>query len=236
MQAPLSSPFFLFLLSLLLFTVGELPLPPSQAFGHGGGAGVLVAQRWSSVEQGGGGQSDVKCPNGGGSLAPLFRGGCRQEPVTGKQREWLLFQFIAYHIGLISNPFGSSDPWVAARPSGSLARVLESSSAEAKKAITQRTQEIYPGSDILPIEDLRLVPKQTLGISLTEGTVPFKDTTTPWIPHQVFFSFPAGQKSFLEKKDQTESYYKMNTKDLAHSHRLSPKITMSTGRMEEKKA
>ncbi|MQM21118.1 hypothetical protein Taro_054150 [Colocasia esculenta] len=27
-----------------------------------------------------------------------------------------------------------------------------------------------------------------------EGTVPLKDTTTPWIPHQVFFSFP-GKKA-----------------------------------------
>ncbi|MQM05408.1 hypothetical protein Taro_038218 [Colocasia esculenta] len=32
-----------------------------------------------------------------------------------------LFEFIAYLIGLNSNPSGSSDPWVAARPSGSLA-------------------------------------------------------------------------------------------------------------------
>ncbi|MQL74677.1 hypothetical protein Taro_007024 [Colocasia esculenta] len=44
------------------------------------------------------------------------------------------------------------------------------------------------------MEVLRPVPKQTLGISLTEGTVPFKDTTTPWIPHQVFFSF-SGKKA-----------------------------------------
>ncbi|MQL96262.1 hypothetical protein Taro_028939, partial [Colocasia esculenta] len=29
-----------------------------------------------------------------------------------------LFEFIAYLTGLNSNPFGSSDPWVAARPSG----------------------------------------------------------------------------------------------------------------------
>ncbi|MQM09333.1 hypothetical protein Taro_042202 [Colocasia esculenta] len=32
-----------------------------------------------------------------------------------------LFEFIAYLTGLNSNPSGSSDPWVAARPSGSLA-------------------------------------------------------------------------------------------------------------------
>ncbi|MQL92358.1 hypothetical protein Taro_024989 [Colocasia esculenta] len=31
---------------------------------------------------------------------------------------WLLFEFIAYLTGLNSNPSGSSDPWVAARPSG----------------------------------------------------------------------------------------------------------------------
>ncbi|MQM19094.1 hypothetical protein Taro_052094 [Colocasia esculenta] len=38
---------------------------------------------------------------------------------------WLLFEFIAYLTGLNSNPSGSSDPWVAARPSGSLAGVQE---------------------------------------------------------------------------------------------------------------
>ncbi|MQM00936.1 hypothetical protein Taro_033684 [Colocasia esculenta] len=37
----------------------------------------------------------------------------------------LLFEFIAYLIGLNSNPSGSSDPWVAARPSESLAVVRE---------------------------------------------------------------------------------------------------------------
>ncbi|MQL92156.1 hypothetical protein Taro_024772 [Colocasia esculenta] len=31
---------------------------------------------------------------------------------------WLLFEFIAYLTGLNSNPFGSSDPLVAVRPSG----------------------------------------------------------------------------------------------------------------------
>ncbi|MQM22409.1 hypothetical protein Taro_055461 [Colocasia esculenta] len=36
-----------------------------------------------------------------------------------------LFEFIAYLTGLNSNPFGSSDPWVAARPSGSLAGIRE---------------------------------------------------------------------------------------------------------------
>ncbi|MQL94580.1 hypothetical protein Taro_027236, partial [Colocasia esculenta] len=60
--------------------------------------------------------------------------------------------------------------------------------------ITQKTQEIYPGLDLLSTGVLRLVPKQYLGISLTEGIVPLKDTTTPWIPHQVFFSFP-GKKA-----------------------------------------
>ncbi|MQL75304.1 hypothetical protein Taro_007665 [Colocasia esculenta] len=41
-----------------------------------------------------------------------------------------LFEFIAYLIGLNSNLSGSSDPWVAARPSGSLAgsgRILNDS-------------------------------------------------------------------------------------------------------------
>ncbi|MQM11759.1 hypothetical protein Taro_044669 [Colocasia esculenta] len=39
----------------------------SGGFGHGGGAGVLVAERGSGMERGGGGQSDVKGPNGSGS-------------------------------------------------------------------------------------------------------------------------------------------------------------------------
>ncbi|MQM17989.1 hypothetical protein Taro_050973 [Colocasia esculenta] len=42
-------------------------LPPSQVFGHDGGAGVLVAEHWSGVERGGGGHSDVKGPNGSSS-------------------------------------------------------------------------------------------------------------------------------------------------------------------------
>ncbi|MQL76316.1 hypothetical protein Taro_008704, partial [Colocasia esculenta] len=36
-----------------------------------------------------------------------------------------LFEFIAYLTGLNSNPSGSSDPWVVARPSGSLEGVRE---------------------------------------------------------------------------------------------------------------
>ncbi|MQM13119.1 hypothetical protein Taro_046041 [Colocasia esculenta] len=36
-----------------------------------------------------------------------------------------LFELIAYLTGLNSNPFGSSDPWVAVRPSGSLVGVRE---------------------------------------------------------------------------------------------------------------
>ncbi|MQL76284.1 hypothetical protein Taro_008673 [Colocasia esculenta] len=36
-----------------------------------------------------------------------------------------LFEFIAYLTGLNSNPSGSSNPWEAARPSGSLAGVRE---------------------------------------------------------------------------------------------------------------
>ncbi|MQM23872.1 hypothetical protein Taro_056942 [Colocasia esculenta] len=42
-----------------------------------------------------------------------------------------LFEFIAYLTGLNSNPSGSSDPWVAARPSGSLAGVREVGSLHA---------------------------------------------------------------------------------------------------------
>ncbi|MQL99515.1 hypothetical protein Taro_032239 [Colocasia esculenta] len=57
----------------------------------------------------------------------------------------------------------------------------------------------------------------------------------PLVGLHTVYSPTAGQKSFLEKKDQTESYYKMNTQDLAHSHRLSPKITMSTGRKRREK-
>ncbi|MQL92487.1 hypothetical protein Taro_025107 [Colocasia esculenta] len=38
---------------------------------------------------------------------------------------WLLFEFIAYLTGLNSNPSGSSDLWVAVRPSASLAGVRE---------------------------------------------------------------------------------------------------------------
>ncbi|MQM23507.1 hypothetical protein Taro_056572, partial [Colocasia esculenta] len=43
-------------------------------------------------------------------------------PLAGKE---LLFEFITYLTGLNSNPSGSSDPWVAAQPSGSLAGVRE---------------------------------------------------------------------------------------------------------------
>ncbi|MQM10837.1 hypothetical protein Taro_043737 [Colocasia esculenta] len=42
-----------------------------------------------------------------------------------------LFEFIAYLTGLNSNPSGSSDPWVAVRPSGSLAGVREVASFPA---------------------------------------------------------------------------------------------------------
>ncbi|MQL72516.1 hypothetical protein Taro_004854 [Colocasia esculenta] len=67
------------------------------------------------------------------SLASLYRRGRRQESTAGELEEWtssftyalleflllwLLFEYIAYLTGLNSNPFGSSDPWVAARPSG----------------------------------------------------------------------------------------------------------------------
>ncbi|MQL76578.1 hypothetical protein Taro_008973 [Colocasia esculenta] len=55
--------FFSFLPSILLSTVGELPLSLLRRFVRGG-AGVLVAECWNDVEQGGGGQFDVKGPNG----------------------------------------------------------------------------------------------------------------------------------------------------------------------------
>ncbi|MQL89375.1 hypothetical protein Taro_021949 [Colocasia esculenta] len=49
---------------------------------------------------------DITCVASGVSVAPLF-------------------EFIAYLTGLNFNPSGSSDPWVAVRPSGSLAGVRE---------------------------------------------------------------------------------------------------------------
>ncbi|MQM22001.1 hypothetical protein Taro_055048 [Colocasia esculenta] len=61
-SVPLSSLFFSFLPSLLFFEVRELPLFPFRWLGLGG-AGVLMAERGSGVERGGGGQSDVKVPN-----------------------------------------------------------------------------------------------------------------------------------------------------------------------------
>ncbi|MQL92791.1 hypothetical protein Taro_025421 [Colocasia esculenta] len=60
----LSSPFSF---HLHLSVVGELP-PSFSSFGIGGGVGVIVAERCRGVEQGGGGHSDVKGPNGSGSL------------------------------------------------------------------------------------------------------------------------------------------------------------------------
>ncbi|MQL73106.1 hypothetical protein Taro_005450 [Colocasia esculenta] len=65
--------------------------------------------------------------------APAGRDSLSQEFVVGWSRWRLfpsciannLFEFIAYLIGLNSNPSGSSGPWVAARPSGSLTGVRE---------------------------------------------------------------------------------------------------------------
>ncbi|MQL86615.1 hypothetical protein Taro_019160 [Colocasia esculenta] len=85
--------------------------------------GVCVVRLWSHV------------------VALVFRellclGGCVQRvasafpaALTGKG---LLFEFIAYLTGLNSNPFGSSDPWVAARPLGSLAGVREVGSLQLR--------------------------------------------------------------------------------------------------------
>ncbi|MQL89751.1 hypothetical protein Taro_022341 [Colocasia esculenta] len=58
-------------------------------------------------------------------VAPVFReplclGGCVPRVCFRVVLTLLLFEFIAYLTGLNSNPSGSSDPWVAARPSGSL--------------------------------------------------------------------------------------------------------------------
>ncbi|MQL93616.1 hypothetical protein Taro_026260 [Colocasia esculenta] len=56
-------------------------------------------------------------------VAPVFRelrclGGCVPRCCFRVVLALLLFEFIAYLTGLNSNPSGSSDPWVAARPSG----------------------------------------------------------------------------------------------------------------------
>ncbi|MQL76997.1 hypothetical protein Taro_009388 [Colocasia esculenta] len=51
---------------LLLPAVEELPLSPPRHFGHGG-SGVLVAECWSGVEQGGDDFFDVKVPSGSSS-------------------------------------------------------------------------------------------------------------------------------------------------------------------------
>ncbi|MQM07902.1 hypothetical protein Taro_040749, partial [Colocasia esculenta] len=75
----LSSPLFHFLLPSLLSEVGELPLFPVRRLGRGG-AGVLVAECWSGVEQGGGSQSDVKGPNG--SSSSLHLGGPWDGPIS----------------------------------------------------------------------------------------------------------------------------------------------------------
>ncbi|MQM06305.1 hypothetical protein Taro_039126, partial [Colocasia esculenta] len=82
--------------------VGELPPSFSGILEHGG-ADELMVEQWSGVvEQGGGSRVVMKAHLGSVLRLPLF-------------------EFITYLIGLSSNPFGSSDPWVAARPSGSLA-------------------------------------------------------------------------------------------------------------------
>ena len=89
---------------------------------------------------------------------------------------------------------------------------------------------LFPGQEGNPL--LLQVKKPTSWYKPQCGSARHK----PLARFYTVYSPTAGQKSFLEKKDQTKSYYKMNAHDLAHSHRLSPKNTMSTGRMEEKKA
>ena len=58
------------------------------------------------------------------------------------------------------------------------------------------------------MEVLRPVPKQLLGISLTKGTVPLKDTTTPSTPAGLLL-FPGqeGSPLLLQVKKPT-SWYK----------------------------
>ncbi|MQM21100.1 hypothetical protein Taro_054134 [Colocasia esculenta] len=167
--------------------------PACSQFARSTNPSHCLSQRWFRshvVVSGVGPQLDqaavVRC---GGSLASLFWGGCRQEPVAGEQRSgcisvygsltswrvrgpecfclwalglveiaegcfrmvsdstgsagvvsgptlvvgrgvtlfrcFVLFEFITYLTGLNSNPFGSLDLWVVARPLGSLAGVQE---------------------------------------------------------------------------------------------------------------
>ncbi|MQL97974.1 hypothetical protein Taro_030663 [Colocasia esculenta] len=59
---------------LPLSAVGELPLSLLSRYGHGEGVGVLVTERWSGVERGGDGLSDVKGPNGRWSSPSVYEG------------------------------------------------------------------------------------------------------------------------------------------------------------------
>ncbi|MQL87601.1 hypothetical protein Taro_020151 [Colocasia esculenta] len=63
---------------------------------------------------------------------------------------WLLFEFIAYLTGLNSNPSRSSDPWVAARPSGSLAGVRETSRCLEFLTQTRQSFVSLPLSALVP--------------------------------------------------------------------------------------
>ncbi|MQL69425.1 hypothetical protein Taro_001722, partial [Colocasia esculenta] len=111
------------------------------------------------------------------------------------------------------------------------------------------------------MEVLRPVPKQTLGISITKGTVPLTDNTTPstsagllLFPKQegsplllqvkkptslykpqcgsarhkalarlyIVYSPTARHGSFLEKKEQTMSYYKKKTKNSSSQPQTLP--------------
>ncbi|MQL84196.1 hypothetical protein Taro_016701 [Colocasia esculenta] len=56
------------------------------------------------------------------------------------------------------------------------------------------------------MEVLRLVPKQPIGISLTKGTVPLKDTTTPSTPAGLLF-FPGQEGSPLLSLAQKQTYW-----------------------------
>ena len=125
------------------------------------------------------------------------------------------------------------------------------------------------------MEVLRPVPKQPLGISLTKGTVPLKDTTTPSTPaglllfpgqegsplllqvkkptswykpqcgssrHKPLAGFytvyspTAGQKSFLEKKEQSWELEQIKTNyKNSQQKTLSPRFTRCTQREREER-
>ncbi|MQL99069.1 hypothetical protein Taro_031786 [Colocasia esculenta] len=66
------------------------------------------------------------------------------------------------------------------------------------------------------MEVLRPVPKQTLGISLTKGTVPLKDDTTPSTPAGLLlFPEQEGNPLLLQVKKPT-SWYKLQCGSARH--------------------